>query len=163
MVDPVLNDDTTAANPTSPPRINEHGIELIKKFEGLRLNAYVCAGGRVTIGYGHTATVRFGQKITQEDADNLLQKDLRTVEQGVARLVKVALNSNQFSALVAFAFNVGVGALERSSLLQLLNRGWYEQVPAQLMRWNKANGRETQGLMARRQAEAELWSTKPES
>jgi lysozyme len=73
-------------------------------------------------------------------------------------LVTVPLSDNQFSALVCFAFNVGVGNFESSTLLRLLNRGWYEQVPAQLMRWNRANGEVFGGLSRRRAAEARLWN-----
>jgi lysozyme len=79
-------------------------------------------------------------QITPGQADQLLQEDLRLFERVVSRLVVVPLSDNQFSALVCFVFNVGTGNFESSTLLKLLNRGWYEQVPAQLMRWNRANG-----------------------
>ena len=74
-------------------------------------------------------------------------------------MVTVPLNDNQFAALVSFAFNVGVLNLERSTLLRLLNRGWYEQVPAQMMRWNRAAGEAMGGLTRRRAAEAQLWNS----
>jgi lysozyme len=98
-------------------------------------------------------------RITAEQADQLLQEDLRLVERAVQRLVQVPLNDNQFSALASFVFNVGSGNLESSTLLRLLNRGWYEQVPAQLLRWNKANGEMLGGLTRRRAAEGRLWSS----
>jgi GH24 family phage-related lysozyme (muramidase) len=99
-------------------------------------------------------------KITALEADALLQDDLRLVERAVQRIVTVPLNDNQFAALVSFTFNVGIGNLERSTLLTLLNRGWYEQVPAQLMRWDRAaNGEALGGLARRRAAEARLWNT----
>jgi lysozyme len=139
-------------------RTNEGGINLIKEYEGLRLATYLCAGGVLTIGYGHTRNARPGLKITKEQAESLLQEDLRSVERAVEKLVRVPLNDNQFASLVAFAFNVGVGNFERSTLLRLLNRGWYEQVPAQLMRWTKANGEMLGGLQRRRAAEARLWN-----
>ena len=139
-------------------RTNQDGIDLIKEFEGLHLTPYLCPSRVWTIGFGHTRSVRVGQVITADQADQLLDEDLRLVERAVARLVTVPLSDNQFSALCCFAFNVGSGNLESSTLLKLLNRGWYEQVPAQLMRWNRANGEVFGGLARRRAAEARLWN-----
>ena len=139
-------------------RTNAAGVALIKEYEGLRLVPYLCPSKIWTIGYGHTRTVRAGMAITQAQAEQLLDDDLRLVERDVTRLVSVPLNDNQFSALVCFAFNVGVGNLARFTLLQLLNRGWYEQVPAQLTRWNRAHGEVLGGLARRRAAEARLWN-----
>lgn len=139
-------------------RTNQDGIDLIKEFEGLHLTPYLCPGKIWTIGYGHTRTVRSGAQITPEQADYLLDEDLRLFERAVSRLVSVPLSDNQFAALVSFSFNVGVGNFESSTLLKLLNRGWYEQVPAQLMRWNRANGEVFGGLARRRAAEARLWN-----
>jgi lysozyme len=138
-------------------RINDDGIALIKNYEGLHLTPYLCAARVWTIGYGHTRTVRSGMTITPDQADQLLGEDLRLMERAVQRLVTVPLNDNQFSALVSFTFNVGIANFERSTLLKLLNRGWYEQVPAQLMRWNRASGEEMGGLSRRRAAEGRLW------
>lgn len=138
-------------------RINQDGINLIKEFEELRLTPYLCPAKIWTIGYGHTRTVRSGQLLTPAQADQLLEEDLRLFERAVSRLVTVPLSNNQFSALVCFMFNVGTGNFESSTLLKLLNRGWYEQVPAQLMRWNRANGEVLGGLARRRAAEGRLW------
>jgi lysozyme len=139
--------------------LNARGYQLLREFEGLRLQAYQCLAGFWTIGYGHTLTAARGQRITRAEADRLLNADVRQFESGVARLVTVALTSNQFAALVCFTFNVGIAALEGSTLLRLLNRGWYTQVPSQLVRWNKIKGRAAAGLTRRRQAEAALWNT----
>jgi lysozyme len=138
--------------------INQDGIALIKEFEGLHLTPYLCPAKIWTIGYGHTRTVHAGQEITPQDAEELLSEDLRLFERAVSRLATVSLSDNQFSALVCFAFNVGTGNFESSTLLKLLNRGWYEQVPAQLMRWNRAKGEVLGGLSRRRAAEARLWN-----
>ncbi len=138
-------------------RTNERGIALIKEFEGLHLTPYLCPGGVWTIGYGHTRTVHIGQVITENEADFLLDEDLQLFERAVARLVTVSLNDNQFSALVCFTFNVGAGNLEKSELLFLLNRGWYDQVPIQLLRWNRAKNEILGGLTRRRAAEGKLW------
>lgn len=143
-------------------RINKAGVELIKNYEGLRLTPYLCPARIWTIGYGHTRTVRAGMKISEVVAEQLLEDDLRLVERAVTRLVQVPLNDNQFSVLVCFAFNVGITNFEKSTLLRLLNRGWYEQVPAQLMRWNRASGEVLGGLSRRRAAEAKLWNTPDE-
>ena len=139
--------------------INQAGIDLIKEFEGLSLKAYKCMAGKWTIGYGHTLTTKEGMVITQEQADEILKTDLSYFERKVEKLVTVPLTDNEFSALVCFVFNIGAANFERSTLLKLLNRGWYEQVPAQLMRWNKVNGQVVGGLSRRRSAEAKIWNT----
>jgi lysozyme len=143
-------------------RANAAGVALVKEFEGLHLTPYLCPARYWTIGYGHVRTVRQGMVITQEQAAQLLDDDLRIAERAVARMVQVPLTDNQFAALVDFVFNVGTPNFERSTLLQLLNRGWYEQVPAQFARWNRAAGEEMGGLARRRAAEARLWNTPDE-
>ncbi len=140
--------------------INDAGLALLKTHEGLRLRAYLCPGGILTIGYGHTGDVRPQQQITQSEAEQLLTCDVERFERGVSNYARVPLNDNQFSALVCFAFNVGLDAFAKSTLLSLLNRKWYVQVPAQLMRWTNSNGHELSGLVTRRRAEAALWNTK---
>lgn len=139
-------------------RIDPAGLALVKDYEGLHLSPYLCPARVWSIGYGHTRTVHAGMKITPDQANQLLEDDLRLVEHAAARLVTVPLNDNQFAALVSFAFNVGIANFERSTLLALLNRGWYEQVPAQLMRWDRAGGEALGGLARRRAAEARLWN-----
>jgi len=138
-------------------RISERGLALIKEFEGLRFKAYKCPAGVWTIGYGHTGGVQPDWVITQEVAERFLREDLFHAERSVGAYACIKLNDNQFAALVSFAFNVGVKNFESSQLLKLLNRGWYDQVPAQLMRWTKVHGVEMQGLVRRRAAEAGLW------
>lgn len=138
--------------------VNLAGRSLIKQFEGLRLKAYLCPAGVWTIGYGHTRTAQPGMVLTLEEAEWLLDDDLRQVACAVEPLIPVALNDNQFAALVSFAFNVGVSNFASSTLLRLLARGWYEQVPAQLIRWNKVRGEAMGGLTRRRSAEAQLWN-----
>lgn len=133
------------------------GIELIKEFESLRLSAYLCPANVWTIGWGHTEGVRKGDTITRAQADAYLAGDLFGFEQDVDRLVKVPLTQSQFDALVSFAFNIGVDALAKSTLLRKLNSGQYDAVPLELARWNKAGGKVLPGLVRRRKAEAELW------
>jgi len=136
---------------------SETGLALIRQFEGLRLLAYKCAAGVWTVGYGSTAGVKPGQSITKERAEELLREDVARFEAHVRRLVRVSITQGQFDALVAFAFNVGHGALERSTLLRLLNDGKYDEAALQFNRWVKGGGKDLPGLVRRRAAERALF------
>lgn len=143
-------------------KTSQAGIDLIKQFEGVRLESYVCPAGVLTVGVGHTSAagspkVVPGMKITYQEANAILANDLVKYEDAVDRLVKVPLTQNQFDALVSFTFNVGEGALAKSTLLKKLNAGDYDAVPAELMKWTKGGGKELPGLVRRRRAEAALW------
>lgn len=140
-------------------QISKEGIELIKDFEGFSAKAYQCSAGVWTLGYGSTDGVKNGDKITLGEAEKRLAQDLAYFEAEIDILVKVPLTQSQFDALVSFTYNVGVGALKKSTLLKRLNAGKYEEVPAQLMRWNKAGGKVLAGLVRRRQAEADLFNS----
>ena len=141
-------------------RISQEGVNLIKHFEGCRLEAYLCPAGVWTIGYGHTKGVKEGDAIEQEAAEAFLIEDLEAFEQAVARLVKVPITQQQFDALVSFTFNLGAGNLERSTLLEKLNGYQYIEVPEQMMRWVRAGGQVLDGLVKRRAAEAALFQNK---
>jgi lysozyme len=139
-------------------RINQAGLELIKRFEGFRSAIYYDLGGKATIGYGHL--VKSGEKfttITIYQAEQLMQKDLLTAENVVAKLVKVQLSENQFSAIVAFIFNLGEMAFTSSTLLKYINQGRYLDVPEQILRWHRVGMQPYKGLIARRAAEAMLF------
>jgi lysozyme len=146
-------------------KTNQNGIDLIKQWEGLYLTAYHGAADRpglLTIGYGHTDAagppmVKAGMTITAQEAENILRNDLSGCEAAVERIVTVALNDNQFAALVSFVFNVGEANFKSSTLLRKLNAEDYASVPAELMKWTKANGKRVQGLANRRAAEGGLW------
>lgn len=142
-------------------QVNEAALALIKQWEGKRLIAYQDVAGVWTIGYGSTRGVRQGMRITDAEATDRLRTDLREAEAAVEGAVKVALNDNQFGALVSFVFNIGTGAFRGSSLLRKLNAGDYEAVPGELAKWNKARVdgklRPVAGLSNRRAAEAGLW------
>lgn len=139
--------------------ISPEGLTLIKQWEGCRLTAYKDVAGVWTIGYGSTgAHVRAGMTISQAEADALLVADLARFERAVEKLVKVPLSDGQFAALVSFAFNVGEGALQKSTLLKKLNAGNYDAVPGELAKWVNAGGKKVQGLVNRRAAEAGLWA-----
>jgi lysozyme len=143
-------------------KVNDEGLKLIKVSEGLRLGAYKDAVGVWTIGYGHTSAagdprVMPGQKITKDQADQILKRDVYEFARGVANTVKVPLSDNQFSALVSFAYNVGLGALKKSSVLKAVNAGQFNKVPGALSLWVKADGQTLPGLVKRRAAEAALF------
>lgn len=132
-------------------------LELIKRFEGLRLEAYLCPADVWTIGYGHTKGVNQGDKITQAGADAFLAQDVLWVAAAVDKKVKVELNTNQEAALYSFIYNVGAGAFGKSTLLKKLNKADHKGAANEFKRWNKGGGKVLNGLVRRRKAEAALF------
>ncbi len=114
------------------------GKDIIKKWEGLRLKAYLCPAGVPTIGYGHTYNVKMGQTISVVQAELFLDHDYQDAEEQVLSLVKVPLTENQLGALTSFVFNLGAGNLRISTLLRKLNLGDYRGAAEQFGAWNKA-------------------------
>ena len=139
---------------------SQNGIDLIKHFEGCRLEPCLCSANVLTIGYGHTKDVVENMSITEDTAEVLLQQDLKEFEDHVNRLVEVHLNQNQFDALVSWTFNLGAGNLKTSTMLKVLNQRKYDEVPEQMQRWNKSAGVVNKGLVKRRGAEALLFASK---
>jgi len=144
-------------------KINDEGIAHLKRWEGCRLTAYKDPKGIWTIGYGHTSAagkpyVHKDMKITQQQAEEMLLRDLGQYERAVETGVKVPLTDNQFAALVSFCYNVGAGAFAKSTLLKKLNRGDYEAVPVELAKWTRSGNKRLKGLANRRAAEAGLWA-----
>jgi lysozyme len=134
------------------------GISLIKRFEGLSLSTYQCPAGINTIGYGHIIKPHEQFSIiTEQQAEELLVQDLVKAEQAVSRNISVSLTECQFDALVSFTFNVGGGALQRSTLRQKVNSDEHDTVPAEFMRWVWAGGKKLPGLIKRRQLEGEVY------
>lgn len=150
-------------------RINNAGLELIKSFEGCRLVAYddlqpnktithiSQVKGTLTIGYGHTAGVTVGQVINKTQADNMLKSDMKKYEKYVTDNVKIPLNENQFSALVSFCYNAGVGNLKT-----LVKNRTSEQIADAMILYNKAKDKTGKytvlaGLVRRREAERRLF------
>ena len=155
---PAANGDTAAPSPAGGANaLSQNGLDLIKGFEGLRLSAYQDSAGVWTIGYGHTGNVKPGDRITQAQAEDLLQKDTAWAQQAVRDQVKVPLTQGQFDALTSFTFNLGAGALAKSTLLNKLNAGDYAGAQAEFGKWVHAGGQVLQGLVRRRAAEAELF------
>ena len=140
--------------------ISQEGISLIKKFEGCELEAYKCAAGVWTIGYGHTKDVKEGNSITKEQAESMLVHELQEYCSDVDIAVKVDLKQNEFDSLVSWTYNLGPTNLNSSTMLRVLNEGKHDEVPAQMKRWNKASGQVKEGLVRRREAEALMFEGK---
>jgi len=130
------------------------GFALTKRFEQCRLVAYWDALGKVwTIGWGHTFGVSQGDVCTQEQADAWLVEDMAASEADVNTHVKVSLTQGEFDALCDFAFNLGRGALNNSTLLKDLNAGDYLTAAAEFEKWDHAGGKVVAGLLLRREDE----------
>ncbi len=137
--------------------------ELCRRFEGLYLRPYLCPAGVPTIGYGATfyedgtRVTLTDPPITKERAEALLMWHIRRrFLPGVAKLCPGADTGGRIGALIDFAFNLGEGNLRASTLRRRVNDGDWDDVPPQLLRWNKAGGRVLKGLTIRRQAEGAL-------
>ena len=143
-------------------KIGQAGLALIKQFEGCRLVAYQCSAGVWTIGYGHTAGVHKGMKITQTQAEAYLLQDVAKFEKYVNNPSYVPftdkLNQNQFDALVSFAFNLGQGNVKKLCTGRTIN-----QIPSAMQQYCKAAGKTLPGLQRRRKAEAALYNKKLEN
>lgn len=132
-------------------------IQKIKEFEGFRSTAYKCPAGVLTIGYGHTAGVKQGDRITEDKAERLLRKDLIHYEAFVESL-RVSQKQEKFDALVDFAYNVGCAALEESTLLKKIRACRPDkEIRAEFMRWVYSNKKKMPGLVIRRKWEADRY------
>lgn len=146
--------------------ISAKGLNLIKQFEGFLAKPYKCPAGIPTIGYGATYYPN-GLKVTMSDkvitegqASTMLMNMLRTYEKSVDSFCRDDINQNQFDALCAFAYNVGINALKNSTLLKKVNKNPNDPtIRAEFLKWNKANGRALNGLTNRRIAEADLYES----
>jgi lysozyme len=139
-------------------------LNTIQQFEGLKLKAYKDSVGIWTIGFGNIFNldtgkpIKEGDEITQETADRWLKIEVDQLQDKMRKVITVPLNDNQWTALTSLAYNIGFGAFKRSTLLRLLNAGATKQeVANQILRWNKAGGKEIQGLTNRRKAEYNLY------
>ena len=154
--------------------MSNNGKDLLSQWEGFKLNVYKDSARLDTIGVGHLITkdelksgtiningsaVNYKGGLTKQQVLDLLGQDLKRFDEAVAKNVTVSLNQNQFDTLVSFSFNIGVGAFKKSTLLKVLNKGQYNNVPPQLLRWNKAGGKPVPGLTNRRKKEISLWNS----
>jgi lysozyme len=139
-------------------KLSEKGRALLIELEGKRNHVYEDVAGLKTIGVGHL--LKPGEtmtELTDLEVDELLIKDIAQFELAVNRFVRTKLTQNEFDTLVIFTFNVGIDAFCKSTLLKVLNRSEFAEVPNQIMRWNKAGGKVVAGLTNRRKKEIELW------
>lgn len=141
---------------------SQQALLLARNFEGFSPTRYICPAGVWTIGIGHA--IRRGEKwdsptatITEEEALILLDKDNDEAELAVLRLIKVPLEDYQFDALVDFTFNLGAGALQRSTMRSMLNRYEYGDASWELDKWIWGGGRKLPGLIRRRRVERILF------
>lgn len=137
---------------------SQNGLQLTEQFEGCRLTSYLDQAGVPTIGYGHTQGICIGMTCTQEQAQTWLLRDVQVAVAEINAAVKVPLTQCQFDALVDFTFNLGVGNFQHSTLLRLLNASDYHGASSEILKWNKAGGIVRDGLVRRRQAEANLFN-----
>ncbi len=142
--------------------ISRQGLDLICRFEGFSPIIYMCPAGYPTIGYGHLITEankeQFLDGVDEDEALDLLRQDVTVAERAVLRLISVPLTQGQFDALVSFTFNLGAGALQRSTLRRKVNREEHIEVSAELGKWIWAGGKKLKGLVKRRNAEALAYS-----
>jgi lysozyme len=136
-------------------KATDNCIQLIKRFEGLYLKAYVCQAGVLTIGYGHTRGVKPGDEINELQAEIYLREDLEEVEKQLHHL-SLPVNQNQFDALCSLVFNVGITRFMQSKMLKRI-RALDRDASDEFDDWNKAGGKVLPGLVARRRAEKELF------
>ncbi len=144
-------------------KISNKGLELIKEFEGFSANAYLCPAKIPTIGYGNTfwqdgRKVRLGEQISKTKALELLEfvanKDFADK---IFPLIKVQINQNQFDAMTSLAYNIGVGAFSKSTLLKRVNAKDFIGASNEFLKWDKSGEKPLLGLTRRRQREKELF------
>jgi len=148
-------------------KLDKKGYDLIKEFEGLKLKPYLCSASVPTIGYGSTyyengTKVKLTDApITKERADDLFEIVADDFAKRVVPLIKKPLTQNQFNSIVSFAFNLGVRALQNSTLLRLVNINPNDaKIAKEFLKWNKAGGVVVKGLTNRRIKESALYFTK---
>ena len=141
-------------------------LSIIKKYEGLKLEAYICPAGVATVGFGSTfypdgRRVKLGDKITLQEAESILIHDIKRFEKEVRNSVKIEIANNQLSALISFTYNVGASAFRKSTLLKKVNANPTDlSIHNEFMRWTRAGGKVLPGLVKRRAEESKLYFTK---
>jgi lysozyme len=138
-------------------KLSPAGKQLIEQFESFRSVAYQDQKGVWTIGYGHTAGVKEGDTCTQAQADAFLEADAAAAVLAVNRSLDVAINQNQFDALVDFTYNLGIGSEAHSTLLHYINQSQLAQAANEFPKWNHCDGVVDDGLTRRRAAEQKLF------
>jgi len=139
-------------------KVSQECVDMIKFFEGFGSKAYLCPADVWTIGYGRTKNVKEGDVVNELQAERDLLEELEVFGEQVLNTVQVSLKQNQFDALTSWTYNLGVGNLQSSTLLKVLNSGDYTSAGKEMLRWNKAGGKVLAGLTRRRESEAKLWA-----
>jgi lysozyme len=137
--------------------INNAGTDLIKSFEACRLTVYKDLVGYPTVGWGSRTTLPVGTAISQDEANSLLDSDIKRISDGVKACIRTVINDNQFSALVCLAYNIGGNAFAHSTLAKLINSGELTAAANEFEKWDKAEGIVVPGLLRRRLAEKALF------
>lgn len=144
-------------------KLSAEGINLIKRFEGVRSRPYRCSAKLWTVGVGHligdgkSLPESWNRTFTEEEINALLIRDLNRFERGVRMYIKVPLRQHEFDALCSFSFNLGLGTLQRSTLRQKINRGDKEGAAKELLKYCRAGGKIIKGLQIRREAEYQMF------
>ena len=158
---PQVSTDLTATssnrNHATNLKTNKACIDIIREFEGVRLDAYQGPAGYWLIGYGHKAGVNPEMKITQERANKYLQEDLADFENSIRRNVKVPVTQNEFSAMVCLAYNIGSGNFKNSTVLKEINQGNRKAAADAFLMWNKVRGQVNSHQVKRRKLERDLF------
>lgn len=148
-------------------KVSERGIKLIKHHEGIRNRPYRCAAGLYTVGVGHligdgkSLPESWNRTFSKEEIDGLLKSDLRRFELGIHKMLpNVPLRQCEFDSLVSFAFNLGLGTFQRSTLRQALLRGDKKAAMESLVKYCRAGGKILRGLQIRRMDEKALFEGK---
>jgi GH24 family phage-related lysozyme (muramidase) len=137
----------------------ELAARIVRQFEGCCLTPYEDVAGKWTVGVGHLLPDDAPlSDITNEEAESLFFVDLALAQECVQKHVTVPLTDNQTAALTSFVFNLGCGAFKRSTLLKKLNSGDKVGACQEFTKWSYANGRQVNGLLRRRTAEAALFA-----
>lgn len=155
---PLSPSGSLPASFSNPRSVSETGLTVLKHYEGCKLTAYQDSVGVWTIGYGDTENVVPGLKITQQEAEDRLERRLgRDFEPGVKAAIQAHMKQEQFDAMVCLAYNIGVGAFSKSTLAKLFNAGDVQGAADEFLRWDKAGGKSLKGLRKRRAAERAMF------
>lgn len=144
-------------------KLSVEGLNLIKRFEGVRNRPYRCSAGLWTVGVGHLIgdgkllPDSWNRTFTEEEINALLIRDLNRFERGVRMYIKVPLRQSEFDALCSFSFNLGLGTLQRSTLRQKINRYDKEGAAKEILKYCRAGGKIIKGLQTRREAEYRMF------
>jgi lysozyme len=142
-------------------KVSDKLVEFLKDYESFRDKPYKDGGEYWTIGYGHLMTeeeIKEVKSVTEDEATELFKLDLQEAQSVVNDMVKVDLLQHQYDALVSFAYNVGGERFHGSTLLKLLNKGFYGTVDEQLAKWIKSKGKVQGGLVKRRGDEGRMFN-----